>query len=93
MADLLVDEQRVEAVLDQMGHVRGPQAVRMQHRVQGELVAPVGEPVVDVSQANAALAFGGPQHRRVGQPEAREHFLDVLEDRIPARPHVVLHAR
>jgi len=50
----------------------------MQHRVQGKLVTPIGEPVVDVSQPDSALAFGGPQHRPVGQPEAREHFFDVL---------------
>ncbi len=66
MADLLLDEQRVEAVLDQMGHIGVPQAVRVQHRVQAEVVAPVGEPVVDVGQPDATLAFGRPQHRRIG---------------------------
>ena len=30
MADLLLDEERVEPVLDQMGHVGVPQTVRMQ---------------------------------------------------------------
>ena len=50
-----VDEQRVEAVLDQLRHGGVPQAGRVQRRVQAQLVAPVGEPVIDVVQAHAAL--------------------------------------
>lgn len=77
MADLLLDEQRVETVLDQMRDIRVPQAVRVQHRVESEVVAPVGESVVDVIETDAALPFGRPQDRLVSEVEARPNLGDV----------------
>src|SRR3546814_15459146 len=64
--------------LYQMGHVGVPQTVRVQHRVQAEVVAPVGEPVIDVGQPDTSLAFGRPQHRRVRQFEPWQDIGDVL---------------
>ena len=47
VADLLLDEQRVPAVLDQVGDVGAAQRVEVQARVQAEVVAVGGEPGVD----------------------------------------------
>src|SRR3546814_8365039 len=72
VAGLLLDEDRVEAVLAQMGHVGVPQTVRVQHRVQAEVVAPVGELAIDVGQPDTSLASVRLQHRRVRQFEPRQ---------------------
>lgn len=69
MADLLLDEQRVEAFLDQVGHIRVPQAVRVQHRVQAEVITPVGEPVVNMVQAVVHSSTSAGDHSHGGVPQ------------------------
>ena len=67
MADLLLDEQAVEPVLDQVRHIRVPQTMRMSHfngqigtlpepgerRVEAFLV----DPLLPLDGHNAALAW------------------------------------
>lgn len=69
-----------------MRDIRVPQAVRVQHRVESEVVAPVGESVVDVIETDAALPFGRPQDRLVSEAEARPNLGDVFLDHRASPP-------
>jgi hypothetical protein len=71
MADLLLHEERVEAVLDEMGDIGMPQAMRVEMVGQAELVAVVDEASTDVVNGDAPSPFGRPQRRapRVEGPD------------------------
>lgn len=60
MPNLLLDEQWIKAVLDQMSHIRMPQTMRMQRRIQPKLITVLGEPHPDVAAGDPRLAFGRP---------------------------------
>src|SRR2546423_13246 len=62
MAQLLLDESGVEAVLDQMGRVRTPERMEGQLRGETELHADRGEVVLDSSLADSTASLGRPQH-------------------------------
>jgi len=87
MAHLLLDEQRVPAVLEQVGHVRVAKTVRAQFLGQAHLVTEPGESDVDVRAVHAAAPLGRPQPV-MGRPIDRQHLLQVLlqHSRRP-RPH------
>ena len=65
MADLVLDEQRVPAVLDQVGDIGAAQRVEVQPRGQAERVPVGGEPAVQLLTPIRGAAFGRPQRRRV----------------------------
>lgn len=48
MADLFLHEPRIPAILDQMRDIRAAQRMKVQHRIQAELVAVLGQPLVQM---------------------------------------------
>ena len=88
MADLVLDEQRVPAVFEQVGHIRAAQRVEVQPGGQPERVAGLIEPLVQGADPDALPALGGPQRRRVcGGGHQRAGFGDpLLQHRGKPRP-------
>ena len=71
MADLLLDEERVPAVLDEVGDVGAAQGVEVQAARQAERLAGGGEPVVDRDQADPVGPLGRPQRRAAAGADIR----------------------
>ena len=84
MTDLLLHEQRVEAVLDEMGHVAVTQT--MQGEALGQTARPgrAGERRVDPVLAHDRSSFRGPQPGAITGLEVRPDVLDPLAEHLGA---------
>lgn len=78
MPDLLGNEQPGVAVLDQMGHIRVPQAMQAQMLVKAEIDPRLSEEIVDLSDFHAGAALGQPECRVRACLVERQRFLDPL---------------
>ncbi|MFM9615042.1 hypothetical protein [Streptomyces niveiscabiei] len=61
MADLLLDELRIDAVLDAVRDVRIPKAARHECFREPQLLAVESEPVLDLTRPKPTATFGQPQ--------------------------------
>lgn len=79
MANLVLDEQRVPAIFEQVGHIRAAQRVEVQPSGQAKRIAALGEPPVQRACPDPLTPLRRPQRCRVpGRGHQRAGFLDPL---------------